>query len=105
MEAFKGDRISEPHEYLYWDYGHCRDRYDQAVRLGNWKGIRLGQENNIQLYDLDADLGEERDVSGQHPEIVKRIEGAMKNAVTPSPSYPIGVEYNGKAIWKRNQKK
>ena len=32
------------HKYLYWAYGHCRDRYDQAVRMENWKGIRHGQD-------------------------------------------------------------
>lgn len=104
-EAFKGNRIPKPHEYLYWDYGHCRDRYDQAVRIGNWKGIRLGQGSPIQLYNLVTDLGEDHDVSDKHPDLVEQIETIMMDAVIPSPKYPIGVEYDGKAIWKRNIKR
>ena len=53
--ALTGGRIETPHEYLYWDYGHCRDRYDQAVRMGDWKGIRLGvgsiQSTTLQSID------------------------------------------------------
>lgn len=37
--AFIGEN-KEDHEYLYWDYGHVRKRYMQAVRYGNYKGIR-----------------------------------------------------------------
>ena len=37
VSALAGGRVEKPHEYLYWDYGHCRDRYDQAVRMGATK--------------------------------------------------------------------
>ena len=50
VNALMGGRIKRPHEYLYWDYGHCRERYGQAVRMGNWKGIRWSHEGKIQLY-------------------------------------------------------
>jgi len=101
VNAFLGGQVENPHQYLYWDYGHCRDRYDQAVRMGNWKGIRLGQENKIQLYDLNMDIGEETDVADKHPEIVKEIEKIMQTAVVPSEKYPIGKKYDGGPIWKK----
>ncbi len=101
VEALTGGAVASPHEYLYWDYGHCRDRYDQAVRMGKWKGIRLGQKGTLQLYDLDADLGETRDLAAQHPDIVKKLEGFMESAVIPHPNYPVGTEYTGGAIWKK----
>ena len=98
--ALKGESIEDPHEYFYWDYGHCRPRYDQAVRLGNWKGIRLGVGSPIQLFDLASDLGETTDIASAHPDVVSRIDGIMSRAVTPSANYPVGTIYRGKAIWQ-----
>jgi len=102
VNAFMGGTIEIPHEYLYWDYGHCRDRYDQAVRLGDWKGIREGRENEIQLYNLIRDIGEETDVADLYPEIVLRIDEIMKTAVKPSDRYPVGEKYTGGPIWKKS---
>jgi len=103
IDALKSGRIEQPHEYLYWDYGHCRDRYDQAVRIGRWKGIRLGRKSKVHIYDLENDIGEKNDIASQHPEVVKKIEGIMKKAVKPNDRYPIGKEYKGKPIWKKKR--
>lgn len=100
--ALFGGKVEQPHEYLYWDFGHCRDRYDQAVRLGNWKGIRLGVGSPLQLYDLSSDLAEEQDVAADHPEVVKQIEKIMVDAVVPESRYEVGNLYTGKPIWKRS---
>lgn len=100
--ALFGGKVERPHEYLYWDFGHCRDRYDQAVRLGNWKGIRLGVGSPLQLYDLESDLAEERDVVADHPEVVKRIEKILVDAVVPDSRYEVGNLYTGKPIWKQS---
>jgi arylsulfatase A-like enzyme len=100
LKALKGGKLDQPHEYLYWDYGHCRRRYDQAVRWKRWKGIRLGQDGAIQLYDLNRDLGETTDVAGRYADIVTRIERLMQGAVTPSDRYPVGKLYQGRPIWK-----
>ncbi|MDZ7725955.1 MAG: arylsulfatase [candidate division KSB1 bacterium] len=102
VDALKGKEIKEPHDYLYWDYGHCRDRYDQAVRMGKWKGIRLGQKANIQLYDLSKDINESHDLSDQFPEVVEKIDHIMKTAVQPSKRYPVGTKYQGGPIWKKS---
>ncbi len=98
-DALRGKNLENRHEYLYWDYGHCRRRYDQAVRLGKWKGIRLGKDGDIRLYDLSTDIGETNDVAGQHGDIVQRIAQIMKAAVTPSDRYPIGQVYRGQPLW------
>ena len=98
--ALKGGKLDAPHEFLYWDYGHCRRYYDQAVRLGDWKGIRLGkEEGRVQLYDLATDIGETRDVAADHTDVVKHITTIMDQAVTPNARYPIGEIYKGGAIW------
>ncbi len=104
VDALKGRRLKESHDYLYWDYGHCRDQYDQAVRMGKWKGIRLGQKADIQLYDLSKDINESHDLSDQFPDVVEKIDRIMKTAVQPSKRYPVGTKYQGGPIWKKSEK-
>ncbi|HRJ20748.1 MAG TPA: DUF4976 domain-containing protein [Bryobacteraceae bacterium] len=77
------------HEYLYWDYGHGRERFCQAVRWKNWKAVRNGSAAHVELYDLQLDPGEKHDVSGQNAGIVAELVQRMDRALTPSPDYPI----------------
>jgi len=100
VQALRGEPLGTPHDMLYWDYGHCRRRYDQAVRWGDWKGIRLGVEADIQLFNLADDLAEQHDVASQHPEVVQQIKRFMETAATPSNRYPIGHIYRGQPLWK-----
>ena len=100
VAALRGGEVEPPHEYLYWDYGHAREVYHQAVRMGKWKAVRHGVAGSIELYDLSRDLGETKDVSASHPQIVERIEHLMHTAVTPSPRYQVGTLYTGQPIWK-----
>jgi len=72
------------HDYLYWEFIG-----GQAVRLGDWKGIRLNPDAEIELYDLSADMGEGNDVAGAHPEIVARIEEIMRTGRTESDLFPL----------------
>ena len=102
VDALRGGRVKHPHEYLYWDYGHCRTRYDQAVRMGRWKAIRLGRGSQLELYDLEADIGEESNVADEHPDIVRKLEHIMNTAATPNERYPIGELYQGEPIWQKD---
>lgn len=61
--ALKGEEVEASHEYLYWDYGHNRQTYHQAIRMGDWKGVRHGQGGRVELYDLSEDLAEAHDVA------------------------------------------
>ena len=70
------------HEYLYWKY-----QAKTAVRQGKWKAVRLKDNGPTELYDLDADIGETKDVAAEHPEIVARMEAIMAKAYAPPPGY------------------
>ena len=72
------------HEYLYWEF-----RGGQAVRLGDFKGLRLRVDEPIQLYDLSTDIGERHDVATAHPEVVARIEEIMRTGRTESELFPL----------------
>jgi arylsulfatase A-like enzyme len=101
LPTLLGKNQQKQHEYLYWDYGHCRERYDQAVRMGKWKGIRLGVNGRIELYDLEKDIGEVNNIADKHPQIVHEIEEIMKNAAVSDKRYEIGNIYRGGPIWKK----
>lgn len=63
-----------PHEAFYY---YFKDRLE-CVRSGKWKlrvaQVRGGRDADLpQLFDLEADIGETRDVSAEHPEVVKRL--------------------------------
>ncbi|MBO0721156.1 MAG: N-acetylgalactosamine-6-sulfatase, partial [Blastocatellia bacterium] len=73
--------------YLYWEFHE--GGFKQAVRMGDWKAVRLSPAAPLELFDLKNDLGEQKNVAEMHPEIVKRIEDYLKNARTDSPQWPI----------------
>ena len=101
VKALQGGQFLPAREFLYWDYGHCRGRYDQAVRWNDWKGIRQGTDGDIQLYDLATDISESQDVAAENPSVVRNIANIMENAVLPSERYPIGKIYKGRPLWSR----
>ncbi|WP_169973371.1 arylsulfatase [Tautonia rosea] len=78
------------HAYLYWEFPAYGGQ--QALRLGNWKGVRTdlmrGKDLSIELYNLASDPGELHDLASEHPELVSRIERLMFEARTQSPLFP-----------------
>ena len=63
----------------------------QAVWMGKWKGIRQNmlRKNNadplkIELYNLQADIGESKDVAAENPQVVARIRTLMEKQHSPS---------------------
>lgn len=80
----------EKHEYLYWDYGHVRDTFMQALRYGNYKlhSIVIEEEIIYELYDLSEDPGEINNIVGDHPDIVEKMKQLMNEAYIYSDDYP-----------------
>jgi arylsulfatase A len=74
------------HEFLYWEFPEKGGQV--AVRMGKWKGIKVGlkkqKEPTWQLYDLDADRNEANDVASKHPEVLRRLDEVVKKEHTPS---------------------
>lgn len=101
IDSLKGGPTPENRGRLYWDYGHCRGKqYTQAVRLGDWKGIR-NSGSVMELYDLATDPGETTNLSASRPDIVAKISTIMSQAAEPNSRYKIGKVYRGKAIWNK----
>ncbi len=85
LPALFGKRPRQ-HEFLYWEF-HERG-FEQAVRMGDWKAVRHAPEGRLELYELQRDPGEQRDVAAQQPAVVRKIEGYLKTARTPSELWP-----------------
>jgi arylsulfatase A-like enzyme len=76
------------HDFLYWEF-HEGKGSKQAVRMGQWKGVRLSPDAELELYDLSSDIGEENDVAADNPEIVSQIEAYLETARTESEFWPL----------------
>ena len=80
----------QQHEYLYWEF-HERGKR-QAIRMGDWKGVKYDIAENpsvkLKLFDLSKDIAEQNDVAAEHPEIVAKLEGLLQEARTTDPLWP-----------------
>jgi arylsulfatase A len=67
----------------------------QAVWVGKWKGVRqkmLRKKKDpleIELYDLDADISESRNIAAEQPKVVAEIRKLMAEEHTPSKHFPM----------------
>ena len=84
--ALRGQSQPAP-EYMYWEF-HERG-FQQAVRMGRWKAVRLSKDAPLEIYDLQADPHEERNVAAAQADVVKKIEDYLRTARTDSAQWPI----------------
>jgi arylsulfatase A len=84
-QALRGER-QPTQEFFYWEF-HERG-FQQAVRMGKWKAVRLKPGMPLELYDLAADPAEQRDVAQANAPIVSKIEEYLKTARTDSARWP-----------------
>jgi arylsulfatase A-like enzyme len=72
--------------FLYWEF-HERG-FQQAVRMGRWKAVRLKADAPLELYDLQTDPQEARNIAAQQQDVVAKIEAYLRTARTPSERWP-----------------
>ena len=77
----------KPHEHFYWEFHE--GGFSQAVRMGPWKGIRKGLESPVELYNLDEDLHESRNLAQDRPDIAREISRLMRESRTESEFWPV----------------
>jgi arylsulfatase A-like enzyme len=79
------------HPPLYWEIqlvsGKAND-FRQAARLGPWKVVRYGSDGAPQLYDLDRDSRETKNLAAGYPEILQKMSAVLKTNSQKSPNYP-----------------
>jgi len=91
LPLLEGNPDANPRDHLFYYYG----RPLQCVRQGKWKlhfphgyrtyeGVEPGKnglpgpyahgETGLELYDLENDIGERRNVADKHPEVVAQLQ-------------------------------
>ena len=87
VPALQGKHLPK-REYLYWEFHE--GGFSQAVRLGQWKGVRRRTRTApIELYDITTDPGEAKDMAAANPEVVRRVTELFQSARTDNPTFPI----------------
>jgi len=103
VEYLKGGKAPE-RDSFYWEL-HESGRPIQAARFGNWKAVRNGTGKPIEIYDLEADVGETRDLAASKPELAARAEEIFKESHRPDHHWPLDhlsdeLNESRKAAWK-----
>lgn len=90
LPHLKGEKADAPHESLAWRFGP-----QKAIRRGKWKLVDFRDfeaktQSGWQLFDLDADISESKNLATEHPELVTELSKAWDdwNAKNVAPLWP-----------------
>ena len=88
-----GEKSGAPHEALFW---RMENGTDYAVRSGPWKLAKARDQEGIQLYNLDRDIGETNDLAADNPGVVSLLIELYEdwNAENIPPFFPGFREYH-----------
>jgi len=104
LPALLGQKQTNQHEFLYWEFHEKGSK--QAVRMGDWKGVRLAPGERLELYDLKSDPGEAKNVATTHTDVVRKIDEYLKTARKESERWPLlGAKESDEADKKRGPDK
>jgi len=93
---------------LFWHFPHYSNHGAQspggAVRYGDYKLIEYYENNMVQLFNIQTDPGEQRDLSRTEPDKVKQLVAMLHDwrkkvgadMPTPNPKYKEGNKWPGK---------
>lgn len=76
VPALSGAQVRPLHEALYWNWIDKDSEKGWAVRKGRWK--LLTNKGGLELYDLEADLSETRNLVSAEPEVVEELLASYK---------------------------
>jgi len=78
------------HDYLYWELTPLGHPLAQqcAIRVGNWKGVKPSPRKPWELYDLQADPEETRDLAAKEPNRIKELADKAESARTTPRRHP-----------------
>lgn len=80
-------KSQKQHEFLYWEFHEGSSK--QAVRMGDWKAVRLAPSRPIALYHLNSDIGEQNNIADEHPDLVARAKDIFDKVRTDADVWPL----------------
>lgn len=94
LPTLLGGVNQKEHDHLYWEFYEQGGK--QAIRMNNWKCIKLNVnkpgETEILLFDLSVDPVEENNLAQQHPEVTQQALKIMEEAHTYSTDFHFAHE-------------
>ena len=77
-----GKEGQKNHPYLYFEYPEKRGQI--AVRMGDWKGVKIDMKTNPiaawELYNLKNDPRETENLAARQPEVIQKIDSLQRLA-------------------------
>jgi arylsulfatase A-like enzyme len=90
LPHLKGEKADAPHESLAWRFGP-----QKAIRRGKWKLVDFRDfeaktQSGWQLFDLDTDINESKNLAADHPKLVAELSKTWDdwNAKNIPPLWP-----------------
>jgi arylsulfatase A-like enzyme len=90
LPHLKGEKADAPHAALAWRFGP-----QKAIRRGKWKLVDFRDfeaktQSGWQLFDLDSDIGETKNLAAEKPELLAELSKAWDgwNAKNIAPLWP-----------------
>lgn len=94
LPMLMGQPQTKQHEFFYWESGGYGGQ--QAVIASPWKAVRTNLKQQVgqpalktQLYNLDEDESETRDIATQHPVELAKLESYLKREHQASNLFPL----------------
>jgi arylsulfatase A-like enzyme len=97
LAAFLKGGPAPRRDYFYWELHENNGASLQAARWGDWKAVRNGPSQSIEIYDLKSDVGETKNLAAARPDLVARAEAILKSAREDHPDWPLRDRPAGKA--------
>lgn len=88
LTTFTGEYLTPVDRTLYWEF-HEGQASKQAVRMGQWKGIRLTPSAKLEVYDLANDPGETLNLADAFPDVTARMSEYLATARIENEAWPL----------------
>jgi arylsulfatase A len=86
-------REQATHEFLYWEFHEMGGK--QSLLKEGWKAVRLNVRENpngpLELYKLETDPREQKNVADQHPDLVQTFSRMMEEEREVSKDFNFGI--------------
>lgn len=80
LPLFEDASATLDREAIHWHFPHFSNeggRPTSAIRAGRWKLIEHLESGKVELYDLEADVGETVNLAEKMPDVTKRLQSML----------------------------
>jgi arylsulfatase A-like enzyme len=75
LPHLSGQKLAAPHEALYWRFGPQKALRKGQWKLVDWMDFKTRKNSGWELYDLNQDVGERKNLAAAHPAVVAELGG------------------------------